>query len=210
MQLMTLPALEKLRDTFARHNVRYLVIGKGAALLHGFPDTTQDADLFVHKTKENAQAITSALRELGFEISDDDANAIQRGKDFVQLRNGPFPLDLIHAPDGIDRFEDAWKRGVDIDGFFVCSLNDIIASKRAANRTKDREVLRRLEGFQEYQRTRGAQHAKRLSNLETTFGPPADPNSPTTRLATQSAKREQTAQNHQTTPTRTKTGPERD
>ena len=57
MQMMTLQALEQLRDTFARHNVRYLVIGKGAALLHGFPDTTQDADLFIQKTKENAQAV---------------------------------------------------------------------------------------------------------------------------------------------------------
>jgi hypothetical protein len=28
----------------------------------------------------------------------------------VQLKNGPFDLDLIFAPDGIDRFEDAWRR----------------------------------------------------------------------------------------------------
>ena len=210
MQMMTLQALEQLRDTFARHNVRYLVIGKGAALLHGFPDTTQDADLFIQKTKENAQAVTRALRELGFEISNDDVNAIEQGKDFVQLRNGPFPLDLIHAPDGIDRFEDAWRRGVNINGFAVCSLKDIIASKRAANRTKDREVLRRLEGFEDYQRARGAHHANRLPNLDTSFGPPADLDSPTTRMADQSDQPDKPAQEPTPRPTRSSKSPDRD
>ena len=37
---------EEIRDTFARHEVRYLFIGKSAAILLGFPDTTQDADIF--------------------------------------------------------------------------------------------------------------------------------------------------------------------
>ena len=39
-------ALE-IRDAFARHGVRYLFIGKSGAILLGYPDTTQDADLFV-------------------------------------------------------------------------------------------------------------------------------------------------------------------
>ena len=49
-----------------------LFIGKTGAILHGFPDTTQDADVFVQKT----------------------------------MRNG-FDVDLVFAPDGIERFEDA-------------------------------------------------------------------------------------------------------
>ena len=39
-------ALE-VRDTFQRHGVRYLFIGKSGAILLGYPDTTQDADLFL-------------------------------------------------------------------------------------------------------------------------------------------------------------------
>ena len=38
---------EEIRDTFGRHGVRYLFIGKYGAILLGFPDTTQDADLFI-------------------------------------------------------------------------------------------------------------------------------------------------------------------
>ena len=35
------------------------------------------------------------------EVSEGDETAIREGYDFVQLRNGPFPLDLIYAPLGI-------------------------------------------------------------------------------------------------------------
>jgi hypothetical protein len=117
---------EEIRDVFARHGVRYLFIGKSGAIILGYPDTTQDAD-------------------------------IERGKDFVQLKNGPFDLDLIFAPDGIERFADAWQRRVVVEGFPVCHLDDIIASKVAANRAKDRESLDRLRGFRDYwlQKRRG-------------------------------------------------------
>ena len=40
------PGAQEIRDALARHGVRYLLTGKAAALLLGFPDTTQDADLF--------------------------------------------------------------------------------------------------------------------------------------------------------------------
>ena len=91
---------EEIRDAFARHGVRYLFIGKSGALLLGFPDTTQDADVFVEKAESNGRAIVNALREIGFELADTQSGEIQRGKDFVQLKNGPFDLDLVFAPDG--------------------------------------------------------------------------------------------------------------
>jgi hypothetical protein len=57
---------------------------------------------------------------------------------------------MIFAPDGIETFEDAWRRRVVVEGFPVCHLDDIIASKAAANRAKDRESLDRLRGFRDY------------------------------------------------------------
>src|SRR5881227_996349 len=141
---------EEIRDAFARHGVRYLFIGKSGAILLGFPDTTQDADLFVLKSADNGRATVAALCELGFEIDQPREQEIVRGKDFVQLKNGPFDLDLVFAPDGLERFEDAWARHVDVEGFPVCHIDDIIASKVATNRSKDRESLPRLMAFREY------------------------------------------------------------
>ena len=145
---------EEIRDTFARHGVRYLFLGKSGAILLGFPDTTQDADLFVEKTPANGAAIAVALKELGFALTDTEIADLKRGKDFVQLKNGPFDLDLVFAPDGIETFSQAWDRRVDVDGFPVCHPDDIIGSKRAANRAKDRESLPRLVAFTEYWKKR--------------------------------------------------------
>ena len=141
---------EEIRDAFARHRVRYLFIGKSGAILLGYPDTTQDADLFVEKTATNNAAAACALRELGFELTDDQAAEIERGKDFVQLKNGPFDLDLVFAPDGIEDFERAWRRRVEVEGFPVCHPDDIIRSKEAAGRVKDLETLPRLRAFRDY------------------------------------------------------------
>ena len=140
----------EIRDAFSRHGCRYLFIGKSGAILLGYPDTTQDADVFVDRSPENCSALVGALRELGFDLTDEQADDIQRGKDFVQLKNGPFDLDLVFAPDGIERFEDAWRRRVEVEGFCVCHIDDIIASKAAANRQRDLEALPRLRSFREY------------------------------------------------------------
>ena len=141
---------KEIRDAFLKHGVRYLFIGKSGAILLGYPDTTQDADLFVEKSPANGRAAVAALRELGFPLTDTEAGEIVRGKDFVQIRSGPFDLDLVYAPDGIERFDEAWARRVDVEGFPVCHPDDIIASKVAANRVKDRESLPRLRAFRDY------------------------------------------------------------
>ena len=64
---------QEIRDALQRHGVRYLFIGKSGAILLGFPDTTQDADLFVEKGLDNGRALVSALRELGFTLTREQA-----------------------------------------------------------------------------------------------------------------------------------------
>src|SRR5438876_7193321 len=90
---------QDLHAAFARHGVAYLFLGKSAAILLGFPDTTQDVDLFPRRSEHNGRAIVAALRELGFTLDEHQAAEIERGKDFVQIKSGPFDVDLIFAPD---------------------------------------------------------------------------------------------------------------
>jgi len=141
---------QEIRDAFKRHQVRYLFIGKSGAILLGFPDTTQDADLFVEKNTANCEGLVKSLHDLGFQLTDQQAQEVRRGKDFVQLKNGPFDLDVIFAPDGIETFEDAWKQRIDVEGFPVCHIDDIIRSKQATNRQKDKESLPRLLSFRDW------------------------------------------------------------
>lgn len=109
---------EEIRDVFARHGVRYLFIGKSGAIILGYPDTTQDADIFPDRSSANGRALVGGLRELGFDLRDSEAAEIERGKD--------------------------------VEGFPVCHPDDIIASKVAANRAKDRESPDRLRSFRDY------------------------------------------------------------
>lgn len=141
---------ERVRDTFKKEGVRYLFLGKSGAIILGYPDTTQDADVFVEKSEANGKALVSSLEILGFDLTADMKKEIVRGKDFIQLRNGPFDLDLIFAPDGIESFEEAWSRHVEVSDFPVCHLDDIIRSKEKSNRVKDRETLPRLRAFRDY------------------------------------------------------------
>jgi hypothetical protein len=151
---------KRLAEVFNQQGVEYLFIGKSGAIFYGFPETTQDADIFPAKNPQNGKKLISALQELGYDLTPEIERDLIAGKDFVQLRSGPFDLDLVFAPDGIETFEEAESRSLKIDGKFpVASLDDIILSKRAANRAKDRESLPRLEAFRDYLRS------KRLSAL---------------------------------------------
>jgi hypothetical protein len=90
---------QEIAAAFGRHGVRCLFIGKSGAIILGFPDTTQDADLFLDKTPEN------------------DAAA---------------------------------KRALAVEGMPVCHIDDIIRSKEATGRVKDRESLPRLKAFRDW------------------------------------------------------------
>lgn len=147
---------EKLAEVLEKHNVEYLFIGKFGAILYGYPGTTQDIDIFPKKERTNCEKLVTVLRELGFDLDDNLKEAILRGKDFIQIRGGPFPLDLVFAPDGIESFEDAKKRSQLVDQKFSCaSIDDIIKSKKAAGRQRDKEELSRLELFREALRKQG-------------------------------------------------------
>jgi len=141
---------QEIAAAFRKHRVRYLFIGKSGAIILGFPDTTQDADLFVEKSPENGRAIVAALQDLGFPLGPDHRAEIERGKDFVQLRNGTYDLDLVFAPDGIETFGEADRRALEIEGMRVCHIDDIIRSKEAAGRVKDLESLPRLKAFRDW------------------------------------------------------------
>jgi hypothetical protein len=139
---------EELAAAFAREGVDYLFIGKSAAILLGYPDTTQDVDIFLPRSRENAERVLRALRSIGFLLDAAATVSILAGSEIVLIKGGPFALDIVHAPDGIESFEAAKERRVLQAGRFpVTSLADIIASKRATGRAKDLADIERLEAF---------------------------------------------------------------
>ena len=117
------------------------------AILLGYPGTTQDVDVFPERSAENGRRIVKALRKIGFDISPELEREIVACKDFVQIKTGPFDVDLVFAPDGISSFAKANARGVTDGIFHIANLRDIIASKRASGRQRDKIELPLLETF---------------------------------------------------------------
>lgn len=147
---------EDLARVFHEAGVEYLFLGKGGAILLGYPGTTQDVDVFARKDPENGRRIAEALRKLGFEVEERLVQELIAGRDFVQIKNGPFDVDVIFAPDGITSFEVARQRSITEGIFPIANLQDIIASKRASGRQKDQNELPLLESFrEEYEKRHG-------------------------------------------------------
>jgi hypothetical protein len=139
--------LQGVFRSFQQHDVKYVVIGGIAAILHGVPRATFDLDILIEATPDNAQRLLDALLDAGLGTAaltssgDLLANEITVFKDRVRV-------DVQTSTPGV-RFVDAWsrRRTVAYQGqeFFILAKEDLIRSKRAAGRPVDLEDVRLLD-----------------------------------------------------------------
>jgi hypothetical protein len=139
-----------LRDVFASlnsHQVRYVVIGGTAAVLHGVPRATFDLDILIEATLANAERLLGALREAEFGTAL-LINSAELLKHEITIFRDRYRIDVQTSTPGL-QFEDAWKRRVEMffgnESFWVVSKRDLVASKKAAGRKVDLEDVRLLE-----------------------------------------------------------------
>ncbi len=84
--------LIRLVEVFNKWGVKYLFIGKGAAILYGYPGTTQDIDIFPKKSEENCKNLVGALKELEFIIDQTLEEESLKEKILFRLGVDHFPL----------------------------------------------------------------------------------------------------------------------
>src|SRR3972149_7640711 len=85
------------------NRVEYLLIGGYAVAFHGFPRTTEDIDIWVSSTPENAQHIVSALRQFGFDVPELTPELFLKPDSIVRLGNPPLRIELSTTISGVDR-----------------------------------------------------------------------------------------------------------
>lgn len=146
---------EAILEVLARHRVRFVVIGGVAAILHGSPFATRDADITPAMDRENLERLGGALRELQARLRTPDGIGVDLPFDPVsatlgrgQVWNLTTPsgdLDLCFVPSGTTGYEDLLRDAdtMELAGVRVrvASLADVIRSKEAAGRDKDRQAL---------------------------------------------------------------------
>jgi predicted nucleotidyltransferase len=162
------PALMQVGRALQEARLEAVLIGNAAAALRGAPVTTVDFDFLFRKTARNLAKLKAFARRLHatvlrpyYPVS--DLFRVVRDDDGLQV-------DFMATIHGIRSFEGVRDRAseVDIQGvpILVASLEDVIRSKRAANRPRDRAVLAILEKSREeadYSRSKalGARQGKR-------------------------------------------------
>jgi hypothetical protein len=142
--------LNRLKGVFAsfqEHDVKYVVIGGIAAVLHGVPRATFDLDILIEATPDNAQRLLDALLDAQMGTASLTSAEGLLAHEITIFRDR-VRLDVQTSTPGL-RFEDAWRNRETMEyegqAFYVVSRDDLIASKRAAGREVDLEDVRLLE-----------------------------------------------------------------
>jgi len=145
---------EKLLEVLSRHRVRHVLIGGFAGVIHGSPYVTTDVDVVPDPSAANLRRLSAALDELHAKVwTDAKPDGVPFDHDPVSLGASRTwnlvtdfgRLDITFEPSGTDGFADVARDavrltilGAEVD---VASLADVIRSKEAAGREKDRLVL---------------------------------------------------------------------
>ena len=134
---------EDMKDLLAlleRHRVAYAVIGGFAVNYYGYPRLTQDFDILVVPSDDNARRVLAALEEFGFGRVGLPADFLAREGAALHMGVEPNRIDLLTSVLGVASDEVVRRaRFVDVDGvrFRLISRDDLIASKRASKRARD-------------------------------------------------------------------------
>lgn len=143
---------EDFRDFLSALNgqeVRYLLVGGFAVILHGYSRTTGDMDIWVERTPENYLRIKKAFLQFGMPVFDMTENNFLSHPNWDVFTFGlpPVAIDLMVKVKGLvfescfinsQLFED---EGLQIR---TISLNDLLLAKKLAGRAKDVNDLENL------------------------------------------------------------------
>lgn len=152
---------EAMLSALANREVRFVLIGGMAAVLHGDVGVTVDIDVVPERSEGNLQRLAGALRDLGARIrteGEPGGLAFDCSMEFfknlspdsiVNMTTKAGDLDVAFCPSGTQGFSDLRRDAVQIEAadrlhILVASLADVIRSKEASGREKDRQALPRL------------------------------------------------------------------
>lgn len=140
------------------HEVKYLLVGGMAGVVHGHVRTTLDMDLWIGNTRENTESFVRALLEndvIGAELL--RTMPLIFGWTSVRFGKSGFELDLGHSLKAFKEkdFEACYNRALvaEYDGvpLRVIHLHDLITEKQATARKKDLADVEELQRIWEEQ-----------------------------------------------------------
>jgi len=150
--------IERLLKALADSQVRFIVVGAYAAIIHGAAMRTDDLDVCYERTGGNYKKIVRALAPFKPRLRDlpenlkgpFDEQSLAQGTNFTlvtELGN----LDLFGEMSGVGGYAQIVRDAKPVNlGSVTCliaSLDTVIRSKEAADRPKDRATLPELRAL---------------------------------------------------------------
>jgi hypothetical protein len=104
----TVQDFEDILELFARHGVRYLIVGGLAFIFHAKPRYTKDIDLWIDSDPDNVRRTNRALEEFGSPelLSVDDPDEV------LQLGVAPNRIDILRSVVGVP-FVEVWPKRIE-------------------------------------------------------------------------------------------------
>ncbi len=135
------PEFLALLGCLAKARCRYLVVGGQALAAAGRPRFTQDLDILVEPSEENAARVGEALTAVGFaEVGRAVRTRFQKPKRMATLGVPPVAIDIMTSISGVS-FEAAWRGRAELKlGRLVVPFlgaTELLANKIASGRDKD-------------------------------------------------------------------------
>lgn len=133
---------EDLLREFANGGVAYLVIGGWAVAVHGHARATDDIDILVEASTENAKKVFAALQRFGAPLSIHSVTEGLFAKEHYGYRMGckPLLIEILTKVDGVT-FEEASVNAIWVEvaefSIPVIGLSALLKNKRASGRPKD-------------------------------------------------------------------------
>lgn len=148
--------LRELLDRLVSADVRFVIVGGLAVNAWGYVRGTQDVDLVPEPNRTNLDRLAAVLEEAGGRVETAHgrlaASAIRTfllAGDRTLVATDLGPVDVLQGLPQIPPFSqlDAGAVAVDLGGTIVrvCSLEELLAMKRASARPRDRHDLEALE-----------------------------------------------------------------
>jgi hypothetical protein len=136
-------------SAFAEADVKYLLVGAYAMAAHGYVRATGDIDLWIDRSRENAERVMDAMAAFGAPLHDLKVGDLEAPDLVFQMGVAPRRIDILTSVDGVG-FEEAWPERYEVRisdlTVPVISRHHLSRNKRATGRLKDAADAAWLEG----------------------------------------------------------------
>jgi predicted nucleotidyltransferase len=131
-----------------KRDVKFVLVGGLAVVVHGHFRTTKDMDIFYERSEENARKVLESINEFGFSYLKLNIEDILDKNGYIKLGEQPVRIDLFCDLPGVS-FEEVYASAIEYQDddvtIKVIHVNHLIQNKSFVGRLQDLNDVRTLK-----------------------------------------------------------------